>query len=127
MKSGKIAVFGLILTATLVSAVAARAEISIGGGIEGYIPSARPQLIILPAAQPAAAVKAAPVLQKAGQAAPAAAAGSQPVSVEKVADKKTAEVKAVKPEKKAEAPSAKPQLAAGTVTAPKVAAPVSAS
>lgn len=130
MKSGKIAVFGLILAAAMVSAVTARAEVSIGGGIEGYIPSSRPRVIILPAAQPEAAVKAAveavAVQVKAAQPAPAVSVVAESVSVVKGMEKKMAAAQAAKAGKKVGARRRKSRIA-GAVAAPKAAAPASVS
>ena len=130
MKSGKIAVFGLILAAAMVSAVSAMAEISIGGGIEGYMPSSRPHVIIMPAAQPAAAVKApgeaAADLAKAVQPATAAVVAEAGSAV-KEAGKKAAVAPAVKAGKKALGRRKKSRIASGAAPAPKTAAPVSVS
>ena len=133
MKSGKIAVFGLILAAAMVSAVSAMAEISIGGGIEGYMPSSRPHVIIMPAAQPAAAVKApgeaAADLAKAVQPATAAVVAEAGSAV-KEAGKKAAvaqAVKAVKAGKKGLGRRKKIRIASGVAPATKTAAPVSVS
>lgn len=131
MKSGKIAVFGLILAAAMVSAAAARAEISIGGGIEGYMPSARPYVIVLPAARPEAAAKAAgeaaAVPAKAVQPAPAAGVVAATVSAVKETEAKAAVAQVAKAGKKARSPRRKSRIAGGVPAAPKTAAPVSVS
>lgn len=126
MKSGKIAVFGLILAAAMVSAVSARAEVSIGGGIVGYMPAAKPRVIVLPAAQPAAAVKAEGKadLDKAVQPAVAAVVAEAGSAV-KEAGKKAAVAQAEKAGKKGAGRRRKSRIASGAVPAPKAAAPVS--
>jgi hypothetical protein len=120
MKGKKKAVWGLILAAGLLSSAAARAEVSIGGGIEGYIPSARQRVSILPEAPAVSADKAAPAVQ---QAPDAKAAVAVPVA----AEKKVSERQAVKKVKKARARSGKGKIVSGTPVAPKAAAPVSVS
>ena len=123
MKSGKIAVFGLILAAAMGSAAAARAEISIGGGIEGYMPSAKPYVIVLPAARPEAA--AAPA--KAVQPAPAAGVAAATVSAVNETEAKVSVAQVAKAGKKARSPRRKSRIAGGVPAAPKTAAPVSVS
>jgi len=126
MKSGKIAVFGLILAAAMVSAAAARAEVSIGGGIEGYMPSARAYVIILPAtlhgADAKAAGEAAAAPLKAVQPAVAVAAAVEIASVVKDAEKKVIVAQAAKAGKKARARRGKKRIASGAIAAPKAAA-----
>jgi hypothetical protein len=132
MKNRQKAVFGLLLAAAMVSAVAARAEVSIGGGMEGYMPSAKHRvIIILPAAQPEAAAKAAweavAALSKAPQQVPAVSVVPESVSAVKEAAKKVVVAQAAKAGKKARARRKKSRIASGESGAPKPAAPVSLS
>ena len=128
MKGKKKAAWGLILAAALLSSVAARAEISIGGGIEGYMPSARQHVIVLPAAQPAAkAAGEAVAALAAAQPALAVSAGAESVSAVKETEKKVAVAQVEKAGKKARTRRGKKRLAAVTPSAPKTAAPVSVS
>lgn len=127
MKGKKIAAWGLILAAALLSSAAARAEISIGGGIEGYMPAARQHVIVLPAAQPEPAAKAAgaavAALAKAAQPAQAVSAGAESVSVVKETEKKAVVAQVAK----AGVRHSKKRLVSVTPSAPKTAAPVSVS
>lgn len=131
MNGKKKAAWGLILAAALLSSVAAKAEVSIGGGISGYMPAARKHVIVLPAAQPGPAAKAAAAAvlaaTEAGQPAAVKPAGVEFVSIMKETEKKTVVAQVEKAGKKTGARRGKKRLASVSPAAPKAAAPVSVS